>query len=416
MNTKLLRYTLYFFLVLFVSVSCDNSMDDVEVPSENTYFVESKLVTSYSKADISAYLTLASILYPEQSAQLEEILTHIESGVKVYKIIYNTEFNGEAKTASGIVCLPDQDGSYPILSYQNGTNTLHSAAPTVDTNNKLFQILEMMGSTGFIITLPDYLGFGEADDMFHPYLHKESTIQTVMDMLRAVEEMVAEENSISSTQDLYISGYSQGGWATMCLQKAIESQFSSEFDLKASACGAGPYDLTTINEYVTGLTTYPMPYFLGYIFNSYINLELNTSINDVLQDPYAGLIPTLYDGTKSGDEINAQLTTSMPDFFTADYISNWTTDAKFSGIKDMLEENSVQAYFTSTPTLLLHGTADDFVPPIVTSNLYADFITSGSSTNVVTLLPLAGATHTTGILPSGIASLLWFLQLKGENS
>lgn len=391
-------------------------MDDVEVPSENTYFIESNLVANYKKSDITTYITLAKLLYPNQKEELDLLASYVETGVEVYKIIYNTEFEGETVQASGIVCLPDEPGSYPILSYQNGTNTLHSAAPTVDKDNKLFQILEMMGSTGFIIALPDYLGFGEADDMFHPYLDKESTVQTVMDMLRAIEEMVVENNDINSTKDLYISGYSQGGWATMCLQKAIESQFSSEFDLKASACGAGPYNLTTINEYIIDQTVYPMPYFLGYIFNSYLELGMTTNIEDVMQQPYAGLISTLYDGSKDGDQINEQLTTSIPDLLTENYINNWNTDNKFEDLNNRMGGNSVEAWATTTPTLLLHGTADDFVPPTVTSNLYGNFILSGVSTNLVTMLPLAGANHTSGIVPSGIASLIWFLQLKGENS
>jgi len=390
-------------------------MEDVEAPSESIYFVESIPVTSFSKTYISASITAASFIYPDQSDELQELLTVVESGVKVYKIIYNTEFQGEQLKASGIVCLPDQAGSYPILSYQNGTNTLHSAAPTVDDENRLFQILEMMGSTGFIIVLPDYLGFGESDDMFHPYMDKESTVQSVMDMLRAVEEMVEADENISSNKDLYISGYSQGGWATMCLQKAIETQYSDEFDLKASACGAGPYNLTTINEYVTGLSDYPMPYFLGYIFNSYLELDMTTMIDDVVQQPYAGLIPTLYDGTKSGDEINDLLTTSIPDLLTADYISNWSTDTKYEDLKGMLEQNSVEAFLTTTPTMLLHGTADKFVPPIVTSNIYADFIAVGASTNLVSLVPLAGETHSSGIIPSGLTSLGWFIRLKQEN-
>jgi hypothetical protein len=42
--------------------------------------------------------------------------------------------------------------------------------------------------------MPDYLGFGSSDNMFHPYLHKESTVQTVLDMLRAVDELASIKN------------------------------------------------------------------------------------------------------------------------------------------------------------------------------------------------------------------------------
>lgn len=414
MKTQLFRFPIYLLFLLLTFVACDSGLDDVEVPSENGYLVESELVKSFTEKNITDYLTLAILLYPEQMEELEAIKNKVETGVKVYKIIYNTEFEGTAIQASGLVSLPDEAGTYPILSYQNGTNTEHSAAPSVDLDNGLFQILEMMGSTGFIISLPDYLGFGESDDMFHPYLHKESTEQTVLDMMRAIDEMVEQEDATDWNDEVYISGYSQGGWSTMAVQKAIETQFATEFNLKASACGAGPYNLITINEYVTALPEYQMPYFLGYIFNSYINLGLTTGFDEVFQAPYAERIPALYDGTNSGDEINAQLTTTMPDFFTAEYLSGWNSDSKFGPVTDMLELNSISAYMTKIPTMILHGTDDELVTPAVSKNMYDDFISLGVSPELITHIPLEGHTHTSGIVPSGLMSILWFLELKGE--
>lgn len=414
MKTPLIRYPLYLFFFLLTLVSCDSGMDDVEVPSgDNDYLVDAELVNSYTKTEITTFLTVAILLYPEQIEEIEAIKNRVTTGVNVYKIIYNTEFEDNVVQASGLVSLPDEAGSYPVLSYQNGTNTLHSAAPSVDLENRLFQILEMIGSTGFIISMPDYLGFGESDNMFHPYLHKESTVKSVLDMLRAIEEMVEGEENTDWNNDVYISGYSQGGWSTMAVQKAIETQYASEFNLKASACGAGPYNLITINEYVTGLQEYKMPYFLGYIFNSYINVGLSTPINEVFQAPYSERIPTLYDGTNSGGQINAQLTTSMPDFFTAEYLSDWNSDSKFGPVTDMLEQNSISAYVTKTPTMILHGTDDELVTPVVSTNMYNDFISQGVSPELVTLIPLEGHTHTSGIVPSGLISILWFLELKG---
>lgn len=413
MNYKIIQFPLYLIFILTTFIACNSGLNDVEAPStENDYLVNSELVKSYTSAEIENLLSLAVLLYPEQRDEIEAIKGHVNSGVTVYRISYNTKFEGNDLQASGLVCLPDISGSYPILSYQNGTNTLHSAAPSVDLDNKLFQILEMMGSTGFIISLPDYIGFGVSDDIFHPYLDKESTVQTVTDMLRAIEELVNSEENIDWNKNVYLSGYSQGGWATMAVQKAIETKFAAEFNLKASACGAGPYNLITINQYVTGLEEYAQPYFLGYIFNSYINLGLTTPISEVFQAPYAERIPTLYDGTKSGGAINAELTTSMADFFTPDYLNGWKSDSKFGEVVEFLEKNSISAYKTKTPTMILHGTDDDLVTPVVSQDIYDDFIALGVSPELVSYIPLEGHNHTSGIVPSGLMSILWFLQLK----
>lgn len=414
MNSKLLRYPLFLFLSILIFISCDSGMSDVEAPEGNEYLVGSQVHKSYTQAEVNAFISLASLLYPEISDELQLVKAEVVTGIKVIKIVYNTEFEGEKIQASGLVCMPDQAGSYPILSYQNGTNTLHSNAPTEDPDDEKFQILELMGSTGFIISLPDYLGFGASDDMFHPYLHKESTVQSITDMLRAVEEMTEADDKVDFNKDVYISGYSQGGWATMCLQKALETQYADEFDLRASACGAGPYNMTTLNDYVVNLTEFPMPFYFAYIFDTYLNLGFTTAIDEVFQQPYADRVPTMFDGTKSGGELNAQLTKVISDLFTSDYLNGWDTDAKFKPVRDMLEENTVTAYNTTTPTLLMHGTADDYVPSIVSEEIYADFMAAGVSSDMLTYVPLADMDHGEGVLPFGLASISWFIQLKNE--
>ncbi|MEN8116205.1 MAG: prolyl oligopeptidase family serine peptidase [Bacteroidota bacterium] len=407
MSIKIFRYTFLFVLLVSTFTSCD-IFDDVEVPETDTYLVSHDQYKSYLPAFIESAFDMFIPDYPELAA----IKDKVDYGIIIYKITYNTTFNGEPKLASGLVCVPMGTETFPVLSYQNGTNTLHNHAPSVDPDDELYLLLEFMASTGFIVAIPDYLGFGVADDMFHPYLHGESTVQTVTDMLRAVDELVNHHLDINMSNDLYISGYSQGGWATMKVQKAIDTQFPGEFNLKASACGAGPYNLNTINEYVIAQQEYPMPYFVGYIFNSYMNLELTTPITDIFQEPYAGSIPNLYDGSKSGDEINEQLTTTVAELFTEDYIANQATDNKYEPVHEMLNDNSVNAYSTTTPTLIIHGTDDTFVPYIVSDDIYNEFMAAGVSGGVVKLVPLQGHNHTSGILPSGLISITWFLDIR----
>ncbi|MDD4108489.1 MAG: alpha/beta hydrolase, partial [Prolixibacteraceae bacterium] len=243
----------------------------------------------------------------------------------------------------------------------------------------------------------------------HPYLDRESTVQSVIDMLMAVKEL-AVYIEVDLNDELYLTGYSQGGWTTMQLQKAIEEKYSAEFNLKASAPSAGPYDLGYINEYITGLTTYPMPYFLGYVFDSYDKLDaMTTPVEEIFREPYASKIPGLYDGSKSGEEINAELTTSVNDLFTAGYLNNYKTDAKYSSLLEALENNSIGAWNTNIPTRIIHGTADEFVPFQISQNIYNEFQEKGI--NKVTLIPIPDAGHTDGIIPAGLLSIGWFLEL-----
>lgn len=396
-------------LVLFFS-ACHNLFNNDDDEPVNEYLVSYTNVKSYPTFFVKQAFDKISEEYPEVAPVISPIKERADHGIMVYKITYYTTFQGNPKLASGLVCVPMGEGTFPVMSYQNGTNTLHSQAPSVNPDNELYQMLEFVASTGFVISIPDYLGFGASDNMFHPYLDKESTVQSVLDMLRAVEELATNYLDIGLENELYISGYSQGGWATMQVQKAIEQQFSNEFNLKASACGAGPYDLSYINEYILSQTEYPMPYFTGYMLNSYTNLgDVTTPTDTVFNEPYAGKISTLYDGSKSGEEINAQLTTSVEDLFNANYIENYATDTIYTSLVETLEANSINAWGTSVPTRIYHGQEDDFVPAQVSQNIYQDFLDAGA--NQVEMFPLPGLDHIDGIIPTGLASVNWFLEL-----
>lgn len=401
--------TLFISLLILFFSSCHNWFDDDDPETKNDYLV------NYEIYQTLPYMILEQVFNEmvDENPEMVFMQERIQHGIIICKISYNTTFQGEKIVASGLVSLPTGEGTFPVISFQNGTNTEHDKAPSVNPENTLFRMLESVASTGFVISIPDYLGFGvSSDDTFHPYLHKESTVQSVLDMLRAVKELAANELDVSLSNELYITGYSQGGWATMQVQKAIEEQHSNEFHLKASACGAGPYDLSSINEYILNQTTYPMPYFIGYMFNSYMKLnDMTTPIDSVFKEPYASKIPTLYDGSKSGNEINAELTTSVAGLFTENYRESYQTDTTFNSLRATLDENSIGAWPTTTPTMILHGTEDDFVPFQVSENIYNDFQSTGIPANRVTLERLEGMDHRSGIIPSGLASIGWFLAL-----
>jgi len=318
--------------------------------------------------------------------------------------------------ASGLVCMPVGTGAFPLLSFQNGTNTLHSEAPSVAYTDTLFTLIETIASMGFIVAMPDYLGFGASESMYHPYLHKESTVQSVTDMFRAIQEMMVDYNSTSLLKDTYLMGYSQGGWATMALKKEIETNLSDEFTLKATSCGAGPYDLTTICSSILAQTTYPMPYFMAYIMNSYIKSgEITIGYSDIFNSNYAGsnYISDLFDGTKNSDYINSKLTTRISDLFSKNFRDSVSTGKKYQTLRTALVNNSVTAWKTTSPTYLAHGLGDTFVTPVVTNNIYLDFLAKGTTTDVVKYVPIPLLDHRDAAIPWGLLSIKWILSIKG---
>lgn len=408
MNKKIL--ILSGILILLVFASCEKLFEELEGGENDEYLVTREQVKIISQIEVDAAFAFLSKLYPDAASIGEKAI----SGLKVYKITYNTEFNGDSVVASGLVCVPIGSGEYPILSFQNGTNTLHENAPSVNPDWELYQFLETVSSTGFVLVIPDFIGFGSTSDSFHPYLDKESTVQCTVDMIRATRELMAKHNlDVKLNGDLYITGYSMGGWATLQLHKALETEFTGEFNLKASVCSAGPYNLHFIMSNIMGRANYPMPYFLGYILQSYINLEyIANDYTDIINEPYASRIPALYDGTLDGETINAQLTTSVADLFTENFRNNYKTASEFSSFRQSLLNNSIEAWNISAPLVLLHGADDDFIAPQVSENMYNEFLSAGVSQSKIQLVVIPGTDHSEGIVPCGVAAINWFLQIR----
>jgi len=411
---KLIKpFRIYFIITIIaglVFASCKKN-DDPAV-TENQYFVSSELRTTISTQQA---ITNFTSLSPEAAA----IAFFIKNEVNVEKLTYRTTLGGKNIFASGLVCLPKEPGNYPILSFQNGTNTEHSKAPTENYDEDFFPIIESVASLGFIVVIPDYIGFGASKNIPHPYLDAKSSTQSILDMLRATKEYTSNDKILAkSNNDLFIFGYSQGGWATMLLQKSIEKDYSSEFNLIASSCGAGPYSIEYINNYIINQAEYPMPYFLAYLLNSYQTLgSFSNPLSDIIRQPYADLIqgksgaPGLFDGTKSGGTINSKLTAKMANFLTAEYRTGYATDAKFISVRSAFLSNSVIAWNAKTPMMLFHGADDDYIPVGITYKMMSDFKTAGVPETQIQQVILPGADHTTGVYPAGLQTIIWFLTL-----
>ncbi len=280
LNSRKWFLLIVLFAGLFLNSCKDN--DGPETP-EYEFYISNQYKSEVTAQTIKIKLLFAQVQFPEISS----FSAKATNDITVHKVTYRTSLQGKNIKASGLVYFPKTAGNYPVMCFQNGTNTLNSEAPSEKPDSADWFMLESLASMGFIVVVPDYIGFGESANLTHPYLHSESATQSILDMLRAVNELTAEDKVVAKpTKDLFIFGYSQGGWATMQLQKAIEKNYSTEFDLKASSCAAGPYSIGFMGDFIIKSTDYPKPYFLGYLLNSYHSLKLfPNQLNDLFQEP-----------------------------------------------------------------------------------------------------------------------------------
>jgi hypothetical protein len=381
-------------------------------PASNQYLISFNEENIFLLQSIETMLAPLEPLYP-QAAGIKE---HADYSVQVFSMNYKTHYRGEEITASGLVCIPLSDAKFPVISFQNGTNTYHGNAPTANPLNYNYLLLEAMASNGYIILIPDYIGFGASDDKVHPYYQKETTASTVIDMMHACSELVQDKKILAKTADRnYLMGYSQGGWATLSVLEELEKGDHPDISVTAASCGAGAYDLMAMSNYVLALDTFPGPVYLPYfVYSEQVYGALTDQLDKYFNEPYAGRIPGLFDGTHTNGEVNENLNDTISRLLTPGMIQNFASGTEFQDLRNVLTENSVSSWPVDAQLRFYHGTIDINVPPVQSQMIYDDFIASGADPSRVSLLPLEGMTHETGIIPWGINTINWFNELEAK--
>ena len=374
--------TFFFFFFFFLTVSCD---DFEIVPVHlDTYL---KLYTQDK----------GQVMNAVQNSLFDDITKYINYGVSLYTITYNTTYKGENIKASGLVAFPETTNNVPILNFNHGTTSLHRDAPTEDLFQYIF--FSNAASAGYIFVIPDYLGFGVSDDILHPYYRSDITGLTIVDMLRATKEL-AEIEGYNFNGDVFLSGYSEGGFATMSAHKTLEENNFQGLNLVASAPAAGGYDMTGMLNYFLSLEIYHQPYYLAYVAFSYkTSYDWGLQLSDIFNEPYASLIPQYFNGQHSGGEINSVLSYSVNLLLNENFRNNFYTDPSLNVVVEAFEENSFNQWVPKTKMFMYHGTVDITVPYQNSVDTYNNFITNGVNSSLVEFIPLESQTHSTGAIP-----------------
>lgn len=406
-NRMLLKLTVVYILMLSLSVSCkkDNREPDY------SYFVSKELIYSYDKEYITSLIGTLSNSVPD----VEKFTPLIQNDISIYKIVYKTRVNNEDINASGLICVPANRGDYPVISFQNGTNTMNANAPS--ESPQAYQLIGLVASMGYIVVVADYPGFGESANVPHPYLVKEPMVRSLVDLLYAVGELPGRElPDITVKNEYYLLGYSLGGWATLALAKELELNRSQDFDLKGSMCGAGPYNITLLLQNMVEKDTYSMPSYMGFILNAYKAYDQFTNpVTDIFNEPYASRVSSLYNGTMSLSQINAQLTNSIPELITAAFLTGFATSPQYESVRQAFINNSIPGWKTFKPFLFIHGENDTQVDPLTTENIYSEMLAAGTSANLIEKVIIPGADHGDGGIPAIVQGILFINNLRDQN-
>ncbi|MCH1581669.1 MAG: hypothetical protein L7S63_00970 [Flavobacteriales bacterium] len=272
------------------------------------------LVTPHAQtADLLETRSAGQIAGLANALSLPDGVIPLDFGVAKYRVTYTMDYLGEPFEVSGALFVPVDDAgeaiacAMPTHTYMHGTIFRRIDAPSY--NGFEGQLGFIMATAGAVCLMPDYLGLGSSDDVLHPYCHAASEAESGLAMLAALVAL-QDELGVGLNGQHFVSGYSQGGHASMAMAKRMQEDSDAGFPLAAAAPMSGPYDMSG-TQLPVGMAAeqYSNPAYLAYILLSWQQTygDIFVELSEIFQEPFASGLPAMFDGDTSGEMINAYL-------------------------------------------------------------------------------------------------------------
>jgi len=339
------------------------------------------------------------------------LLTSITYTLEMQKVTYqSTGADGKLHSLTGLLILPKSifgaKPSVPILMYQHGTEVNRSFSPSqyLTHQNSPKDYPEVMvaaaiASTGYAVAMVDYEGMGDNTDS-QPHVVGATLALQVIDLLRASRDIIGGTAGNSSSpcswnSQLFLMGYSEGGFVTMATTRELQLNHAAEFTVTASAPLSGPHDLSGV---MRGLllsdSTFKAPYFAPLFITSY-NYAYGGQTTLFSPDlamlaPYNTTIPPLFAGTTPSDKISEALgmnfTTPtlivMKSILTAQFIAQ-LNDVASPVVAKLQLNDSYRGWAPTVPMRMIHHRSDELVPYGNSQAAFNAFSTAGAKNHTL---------------------------------
>lgn len=339
-------------------------------------------IISYQKIDSFTISELEDILI---DAGVPNSFVQLEYEVDYYQVLYLTPYKHpdslvQASAGLAVPRMPDCD--IPISMYAHGTTAKRKNVASIQGGAQ-WEIGAIFASTGYAVALPDYLGLGLSDTnvLIHPYQHAFSQSNTCLNAIRAAEDIMNETN-VGFNEQLFLFGYSQGGYATAATQRLIEEEYASEYTVTAAAPMSGAYDMAGAQvDLMVSDSIYPTPGYLPYIILAYQDQygTLYDSIQQILKAPYDSLMPHyFYSGDKSIGFINGKCTPVPKHMVLDTTVVNFKNNVNHP-LRALLRENEMLDWTPQGSVKIYYCRGDDQVSSINSERAYDSWRNNGGS-------------------------------------
>jgi len=277
--------------------------------------------------------------------------------VKIYDVQYISHWHdGSEVLASGLYFVPQgMDSAMPQLVYHHGTRFAKGREPEIkrETNFALGYAVD-----GYVVLMPDYLGLGHGE-RFHIYQQYKPLGQTTVDFLFATAALHDSFN-IKVNKQLFLTGYSLGGYAALGANKLIQEKYADHFKVTATSANAGAYDMAGVQSQAM-FQPYPRPQFLPYLLqglNEVYNMVPN--LNAIYREPYASVIQDYFDGNHAHDGLEKKLPAIPKEMLTDSFVNLYMND-KDCIMRKALRENTICYWKPENAVQLCHCKGDEIV-------------------------------------------------------
>lgn len=389
----------FHFSVLNVLIVCALLLFTVSCSDENDETFEPKYLTEYQEIISLSRNSILEMLSENEylPAEVSFIVTY---GVKAIRITYKTQsLENETVLASGLLLIPEVDSPVPLLSFQHGTITEDSSAPS-NFQSVYSDLATIISSSGYIITLPDYLGYGSSSEIDHPYEHRATLATSCRDMLRASYEFFKVKGTNQPNHKLFLSGYSEGGFATMATFKLLQEEHSDEFDVTAVTVGAGAYNKTAFANYIVNANEDLLH------INSFVwVLDVYNTLYSDLNRPYSYYFNEPWASTIANYGVFSTIEGNPQSLFTSSFLESYKSGNDLQ-LASAFADNDCYHWKPNSPMQMYHGTSDIYVPYFNSQTAYEAMRALGATD--VELITIEGGDHSTVFADYALGTLVYF--------
>ena len=322
-------------------------------------------VSSFAQTNLISYTLFQSVTKEEfrdmlKKRHLPKSASPARYDVDVYDVTYYTQWHdGSQIKASGLYFVPRgvKKGAAELV-YNHGTRVNKGRYDKLGGEEYFCLAMAM---DGYAVALPDYVGLGHGEK-FHLYQVASSLGQASVDMLMAARQL-NDTLHVKTNGQLFLSGYSEGGYAALATDKLIQDKYPN-IHVTAASPMSGAYDMTGVEGNVM-FKSYTEPHYLPYLLGSYNEVYnlVGPNVNIIYKHPYDSIIPQLSCVKPNLDDIIHLLPAVPADMLRDTFINLYLHDPNFSLIK-AVRENNLYDWKPESPVQLCYCDSDEQVTPL----------------------------------------------------